>query len=128
MGKKNKTFKILTMICVCVCVLLAGILNMIHPFQQEIAKAESVIVSPTEVKATATFDENGIYASNYEINITFSSAFATCGDGNAAPTLYADLADKLMVGEKSLSDWYKCHIRGCGRMQRSLHSTNRQGN
>ena len=98
MSNKNKTFKILTMLCVCVCALLVGILNIIHPVHYEIANAESVIVSPTEVKATATFDENGIYTSNYEINITFSSAFATCGDGNAAPILYADLADKLMVG------------------------------
>ena len=106
MSKKNKTFKILTMLCVCVCVLLAGILNILHPFHHEMAKAESATISPTEVKATATFDENGIYVSNYEINITFSSAFATCGDGNAAPTLYADLADKLMIGDKSLSNWW----------------------
>ena len=106
MSNKNKTFKILTMLCVCVCALLVGILNIIHPVHYEIANAESVIVSPTEVKATATFDENGIYTSNYEINITFSSAFATCGDGNAAPTQYADLADKLMIGDKSLSNWW----------------------
>ena len=106
MSYKNKTFKILTLLCLCFCALLTGILSSIFPFHREIANAESVTVSPTEVKAQSTFDENGIYTSNYEINITFSSAFATCGDGNAAPTLYADLADKLMVGEKSLSDWW----------------------
>ena len=106
MSYKNKTFKILTLLCLCFCALLTGILSSIFPFHLEIANAESVTVSPTEVKAQSTFDENGIYTSNYEINITFSSAFATCGDGNAAPTLYADLADKLMVGEKSLSDWW----------------------
>ena len=106
MSYKNKTFKILTLLCLCFCTLLTGILSSIFPFHREIANAESVTVSPTEVKAQSTFDENGIYTSNYEINITFSSAFATCGDGNAAPTLYADLADKLMVGEKSLSDWW----------------------
>ena len=106
MSYKNKTFKILTLLCLCFCALLTGILSSIFPFHCEIANAESVTVSPTEVKAQSTFDENGIYTSNYEINITFSSAFATCGDGNAAPTLYADLADKLMVGEKSLSNWW----------------------
>ena len=106
MSYKNKTFKILTLLCLCFCALLTGILSSIFPFHCEIANAESVTVSPTEVKAQSTFDENGIYTSKYEINITFSSAFATCGDGNAAPTLYADLADKLMVGEKSLSDWW----------------------
>ena len=103
---KNKKIKILTLLCVCFCALLTGILSGISSFHQEIAKAESAMVSPTEVKATATFDENGIYTSNYEINITFSSAFATCVDGNAAPTLYADLADKLMIGDKSVSDWW----------------------
>ena len=106
MSYKNKTFKILTLLCLCFCALLTGILSSVFPFHCEIANAESVTVSPTEVKAQSTFDENGIYTSKYEINITFSSAFATCGDGNAAPTLYADLADKLMVGEKSLSDWW----------------------
>ena len=106
MSIKNKKLKILTLFCICVCMLLTGILSVIQPFHREIAKAESVMVSPTEVKAQSTFDENGIYTSNYEINITFSSAFATCGDGNAAPTLYADLADKLMIGDKSLSDWW----------------------
>ena len=106
MSIKNKKLKILTLFCICVCMLLTGILSVIQPFHREIANAESVMVSPTEVKAQSTFDENGIYTSNYEINITFSSAFATCGDGNAAPTLYADLADKLMIGNKSLSDWW----------------------
>ena len=106
MSIKNKKLKILTLFCICVCMLLTGILSVIQPFHREIAKAESEMVSPTEVKAQSNFDENGIYASNYEINITFSSAFATCGDGNAAPTLYADLADKLMIGDKSLSDWW----------------------
>ena len=106
MSIKNKKLKILTLFCICVCMLLTGILSVIQPFHREIANAESVMVSPTEVKAQSTFDENGIYTSNYEINITFSSAFATCGDGNAAPTLYADLADKLMIGDKSLSDWW----------------------
>ena len=106
MSIKNKKLKILTLFCICVCMLLTGILSVIQPFHREIAKAESVTVSPTEVKAQSTFDENGIYTSNYEINITFSSVFATCGDGNAAPTLYADLADKLMIGDKSLSDWW----------------------
>ena len=106
MSIKNKKLKILTLFCICVCMLLTGILSVIQPFHREIAKAESVTVSPTEVKAQSTFDENGVYTSNYEINITFSSAFATCGDGNAAPTLYADLADKLMIGDKSLSDWW----------------------
>lgn len=106
MSIKNKKLKILTLFCICVCMLLTGILSVIQPFHREIAKAESVMVSPTEVKAQSTFDENGIYTSNYEINITFSSAFATCGDGNAAPTLYADLADKLMIGDKSLSNWW----------------------
>lgn len=106
MSIKNKKLKILTLFCICVCMLLTGILSVIQPFHREIANAESVTVSPTEVKAQSNFDENGIYTSNYEINITFSSAFATCGDGNAAPTLYADLADKLMIGDKSLSDWW----------------------
>ena len=106
MSIKNKKLKILTLFCICVCMLLTGILSVIQPYHREIANAESVMVSPTEVKAQSTFDENGIYTSNYEINITFSSAFATCGDGNAAPTLYADLADKLMIGDKSLSDWW----------------------
>ena len=106
MSIKNKKLKILTLFCICVCMLLTGILSVIQPFHREIANAESVMVSPTEVKAQSTFDENGVYTSNYEINITFSSAFATCGDGNAAPTLYADLADKLMIGDKSLSDWW----------------------
>ena len=106
MSIKNKKLKILTLFCICVCMLLTGILSVIQPFHREIAKAESEMVSPTEVKAQSNFDENGIYTSNYEINITFSSAFATCGDGNAAPTLYADLADKLMIGDKSLSDWW----------------------
>ena len=106
MSSKNKTFKILTLLCLCFCALLTGILSSVLPFHREMANAESVTVSLTEVKASATFDENGIYTSNYEINITFSSAFATCGDGNAAPILYADLADKLMVGDKSLSDWW----------------------
>ena len=106
MSVKNKKLKILTLFCICVCMLLTGILSVIQPFHREIANAESVMVSPTEVKAQSTFDENGVYTSNYEINITFSSVFATCGDGNAAPTLYADLADKLMIGDKSLSDWW----------------------
>ena len=106
MSVKNKKLKILTLFCICVCMLLTGILSVIQPFHREIANAESVTVAPTEVKAQSNFDENGIYTSNYEINITFSSAFATCGDGNAAPTLYADLADKLMIGDKSLSDWW----------------------
>ena len=106
MSTKNKTFKILTLLCLCVCALLTGILSSILPFHREIANAESVTVSPTEVKAQSTFDENGIYTSNYEINITFSSAFAACGDGNAAPTLYSDLADKLMIADKSLSSWW----------------------
>lgn len=106
MSIKNKKLKILTLFCICVCMLLTGILSVIQPFHREIANAESVTVSPTEVKAQSTFDENGVYTSNYEINITFSSVFATCGDGNAAPTLYADLADKLMIGDKSLSDWW----------------------
>ena len=106
MSIKNKKLKILTLFCICVCMLLTGILSVIQPYHREIANAESVMVSPTEVKAQSNFDENGIYTSNYEINITFSSAFATCGDGNAAPTLYADLADKLMIGDKSLSDWW----------------------
>ena len=106
MSIKNKKLKILMLFCICVCMLLTGILSVIQPFHREIAKAESEMVSPTEVKAQSNFDENGIYTSNYEINITFSSAFATCGDGNAAPTLYADLADKLMIGDKSLSDWW----------------------
>ena len=106
MSYKNKTFKILTLLCLCVCALLTGILSSVFPFHRKIANAESVTISPTEVKATATFDENGIYTSNYEVNITFSSAFATCGDGNAAPTLYADLADKLVIGDKSLSAWW----------------------
>ena len=106
MSIKNKKLKILTLFCICVCMLLTGILSVIQPFHREIANAESVMVSPTEVKAQSTFDENGVYTSNYEINITFSSVFATCGDGNAAPTLYADLADKLMIGDKSLSDWW----------------------
>ena len=106
MSIKNKKLKILTLFCICVCMLLTGILSVIQPFHREIVKAESEMVSPTEVKAQSNFDENGIYTSNYEINITFSSAFATCGDGNAAPTLYADLADKLMIGDKSLSDWW----------------------
>ena len=83
-----------------------GYFECYSAYHREIAKAESEMVSPTEVKAQSNFDENGIYTSNYEINITFSSAFATCGDGNAAPTLYADLADKLMIGDKSLSDWW----------------------
>ena len=106
MSYKNKTFKILTLLCLCFCTLLTGILSSIFPFHREIANAESVTVSPTEVKAQSTFDENGIYTSNYEINITFSSAFATCGDGNAAPTLYSDLADKLMIADKTLSAWW----------------------
>ena len=106
MSIKNKKLKILTLFCICVCMLLTGILSVIQPFHREIANAESEMVSPTEVKAQSTFDENGVYTSNYEINITFSSVFATCGDGNAAPTLYADLADKLMIGDKSLSDWW----------------------
>ena len=106
MSVKNKKLKILTLFCICVCMLLTGILSVIQPFNREIANAESVTVSPTEVKAQSTFDENGVYTSNYEINITFSSVFATCGDGNAAPTLYADLADKMMIGDKSLSDWW----------------------
>ena len=106
MSIKNKKLKILTLFCICVCMLLTGILSIIQPFHREIANAESVTVSPTEVKAQSTFDENGVYTSNYEINITFSSVFATCGDGNAAPTLYADLADKLMIGDKSLFDWW----------------------
>ena len=74
MSIKNKKLKILTLFCICVCMLLTGILSSIFPFHREIANAESVTVSPTEVKAQSTFDENGIYTSKYEINITFSSA------------------------------------------------------
>ena len=47
MGIKNKKLKILTLFCICVCMLLTGILSVIQPFHREIANAESVTVSPT---------------------------------------------------------------------------------
>ena len=96
----------LAMICavLCFCAGFGGVFALSSPTAA--ADAQTTLITPTEVKATSTFDENGVYTANYEINITFSSQFAACGDGNAAPTLYSELSAKLTVGGKSLSDWW----------------------
>ena len=96
----------LAMICavLCFCAGFGGVFALSSPTAA--ADAQTTLITPTEVKASSTFDENGVYTANYEINITFSAPFATCGDGNAAPTLYSELSAKLTVGGKSLSDWW----------------------
>lgn len=104
--KKSKS-KLFIFFCLCFCIVaLVACAFAFTPLRSKTTFADEALVSPTEVKANSTFDEDGIYAANYEINVTFSSAFATCGDGNAAPTLYADLAAKLTIGDKSLADWW----------------------
>lgn len=102
---KIKT-KWLALLCavVCFCAGFGGAIALSSSVAA--AEGQTSLVTPTEVKATSTFDANGVYTANYEINITFSSAFATCGDGNAAPTLYPELSAKLTVGGKSLSEWW----------------------
>lgn len=64
-------------------------------------------IMPTEIKAkTDSFDDSGIYTSNYEINITFSSAFSSNSDGNLNPENISPIADELLIGEKTLTEWW----------------------
>lgn len=110
MRKKDKR-KLALCAALCLCACCASGIGILRTSENvavvaETTEGEPTIVTPTEVKADAAFDENGIYTSDYEINITFSTAFTTNGIGNSAPTLFSDLADKLQIGGTSLSAWW----------------------